>query len=126
MAKKTEAAKPSATDGIRKNVAADSAVPQGRREVKGAGILKWEEGMEVNGAFLGLRSINTKFGPSELVEIGFADGTRATFGAPTILANLLRGVVYGAGITIRCLGKVATKTAGQEAWSFNVWADGVA
>jgi hypothetical protein len=123
MAKKTDKSMPSKTDGITRGVVPDAPGPQGREEVKGSGIVKWEEGLEVSGAFMGLRSIDTSFGPSELCEIGFADGTRTTFGAPAILANRLRNVAYGVGVTIRCLGKEPTKQ-GQMAWSFMVWADG--
>lgn len=116
--------KPSEADGIRRGVAAGAAAPKGRGEVKAAPIPTWEAGMEVTGGFLGLKGITTQYGPSELVEIGFADGSRVTLGAPAILANRLRNVAYGVGVTIRCLGKIATKS-GQQAWDFKVWADGV-
>src|SRR4029078_13178416 len=123
MAKLNGKPKPSETDGIRKGVDADAPAPKGRGEVKGTPIPKWEEGMEVSGAVLGLRQIVTQFGPSDLFEVGFADGSRVTLGATAVPANRSRGVPYGVSVTIRCLGKEPTKS-GQEAWAFKVWADG--
>lgn len=122
MADKKEKAKPQG-DGVRK-VAVGVPAPAGKGEVKAGPIQKWEEGLEVEGAFLGLRSIVTQYGAGELLEIGFRDGRKVTFGAPVILANRLRGIAYGVSIVVRCLGKTTTKN-GQEAWDFKVWADGV-
>lgn len=118
---KSSKSKQSDKDGIRRGVDADAPAPGGE-EQKGSPIPKWEEGMEVTGGFLGLKSIVTSFGPSELCEIGFADGSRVTLGAPVVLANRLRGVPYGVTVTIRCTGKEPTKS-GNEAWAFRVWAD---
>jgi hypothetical protein len=108
---------PSRTDGI-ETVNVDAAAPS-TNEVKGAGVHKWSEGLQVTGMFRALRSITTQYGAGELVDLEFSSGRRMTFGAPVILANRLREIPAGVTVIIRCLGKVPTPSG--QAWNFKVW-----
>jgi len=104
-------------DGVRK-FDASAPAPSGQK-IESAPVRKWESGMEVEGAFGGLKSIVTQFGAGELCEIHYSNGKRETFGAPIRLANLLRNVAYGSTVTIRCYGKRPCPS-GME-WMFEVF-----
>lgn len=113
---------PSEVDGIGL-VPVDAPGPSGSRELKGRGVTKWVEGLQVRGMFLALRGITTSYGDSELVDLELSGGKRVTFGAPVVLGQRLRTIEPGHEVTIRCLGKSALPNGGS-AWQFKVWTPG--
>ena len=118
-------AAPSLTDGVGSfDTSAPHKAPAGTREIKGAGISKWAEGVEVTGMFRSIRGITTMFGDSELVDFELAGGKRVTFGCPVVLGQRLRELSPGVTVVVRCYGKRPTSN-GQTAWHFEVFTPGV-
>jgi hypothetical protein len=93
--------------------------PKGYRHVERPGISKWEDGLEVQGTLMGVREVR----PNNFLVDFKIEGSRQTFGCPTILRDILRDVEEEAALIVRCKGKITTGT-GQEAWDFDVFAEG--
>lgn len=108
---------------IRKGVKKDEPAPQGQGEAVTLPVIKWEDGLEVEGELLEVFDVTTQFGDGQLVAL-LVDGQRQVFGCPARLKTMLQPVKAGAACTIRCVGKTATKNG--LAWDFRVFAKGLA
>lgn len=96
---------------------ADFTPPAGYELAAGTGeIHKWEIGMVVQGALVGMRPGNL----GTLVDIKDEEGEIITYGCPTILRNLLEPINKGDDILIYCSGKKAS-TKGQDTWVFRLY-----
>jgi len=89
---------------------------QGWKREKRPDIEKWEAGVEVSGSFMELR--DGQFG--KLLDLRDEEGVVRTYGAPTMLAGLLKNVESGTDIMIECVGKMRT-SKGQDAWDFRLY-----
>lgn len=89
---------------------------EGWKRQQRADIEKWEPGMEVSGVFLELRPGSM----GQLVDLRDEEGKLRTYGAPTILASLLKPFDKGTEVLIECVGKIRN-AKNQETWDFRIY-----